>query len=199
LSFLDAEAFPAMSECFEKRQVAEFSDLTIEEIEMIRQLQEPFPLTDEPYRKIAADLGITEAQALERIKSLVQKGCLKRIGSFPKPSGVVSAAKTLVAWQIPEEKLERIGSEIAKIAEVLCADGRPAFAELPYSLYTMVRAGTSAEIEGLVRRIQEHIGKWPHRVLVTTRELNKKKMNYFPKELDAWWHESRHGVETAFN
>ena len=219
LSSLDAEIFPAMSECFEKRQTVGSSNLMerlgrecrtpaetvlkdwflAEEVEMIRQLQEPFPLTDEPYRKIAVDLGITEAQALERIKSLIQKGCLKRIGSFSKPSGVVSAAKTLVVWQIPEEKLERIGPEIAKMAEVLCADGRPAFSEFPYSLYTMVRAGTSEEIEALVRRIQEHIGKWPHRVLVTTRELKKKKMNYFPKELDAWWHENRHAVETAFH
>ena len=219
LSSLDAETFPAMNERFEKRQTVRFSDLTVrlgpecqvpaeavlkdwpsaEEIEMIRQLQEPFPFTDEPYRKIAADLGITEAQALERIKSLAKSGCLKRIGSFLKPAAVPPSARTLVVWQIPEEKLERIGSAIAEFGEVLYADRRPAFTEFPYSLYTMILAGTSAELEVLTRRMQDRIGKWPYRVLATIRELKKERMKYFPKELDAWWRASRHVAETAFN
>ncbi len=198
LSSWDAETFPAMNERFEKRQTVGSSDLTIEEIGMIRQLQEPFPFTDEPYRKIAADLGITEVQALERIKSLAKKGCLKRIGSFFKSVVVLPSTRALVVWQIPEEKLERIGPEIAEFGEVLYADRRPAFTEFPYTLYTMIRAGTSAELEVLARRIQDRIGKWPYRVMVTTRELKKEQMKYFPKELDAWWRESRHVAETEF-
>lgn len=199
LNSLDAETFPAMNERFEKRHVAESLDLTAEEIGMIRQLQEPFPSTDEPYQKIASDLGIREDQALELIKSLAKKGCLKRIGSFLKPAAVLSGPRTLVVWQIPEEKLERIGPEIAGFGDVLYADQRPSFAEFPYSLYTMVRAGNASDLELLTRRMQDRIGKWPCRVLVTTREFKKERMRYFPKELDAWWRASRHVVETAFN
>ncbi|MDD5225660.1 MAG: hypothetical protein PHV97_00565 [Candidatus Omnitrophica bacterium] len=203
LNFLDAETFPAAHEHFEKRHTVEFPDLkdrlSAEEIGMIRQLQEPFPLTDEPYRKIAADLGITEAQALERIKALLKKGCLKRIGSFSKPAAAIPEMKTLVVWQIPEETLERIGPEIAGFSEVLSADQRPAFAEFPCSFYTMIRAGTPSELEVITRRMQDRIGKWPCRVLVTTREFKKKRMKYFPKELDAWWRENHHVVETAFH
>jgi siroheme decarboxylase len=219
LSSLNAGTFPAMNERFEKRQKDRSSDLTAEEAGMIRQLQEPFPLTDEPYQKIALDLGITEAQALERMKSLVNKGCLKRIGSFSRspvrigqerqapaeavlkdwPSAVAPEARTLVVWQIPEEKLERIGPEIAEFREVLYADRRPTYPEFPYSLYTMIRAETAEELELVTRRMQDRIGKWPHRVLMTTRELKKAEMKYFPKELEAWWQGSRHVAETAFN
>jgi DNA-binding Lrp family transcriptional regulator len=219
LSSLDAGTYPAMDEHFERRRAVRSPDLiarigpehqalaeaslkdgpSAEEIEMIRQLQEPFPLTDEPYRKIAADLGISEDQALERIKTLAKKGYLKRIGSFLKPETFLSSAKALVVWQIPEEKLERIGSEIAGFREVLYADRRPVFTEFPYSLYTMVRANTSTELEVLARRVQDRIGKWPYRTLMTTRELIKKPMKYFPKELNGWWHENRHVIETAFH
>lgn len=198
LSSLDAGTFSAMAERFEKRRAAGSSDLTGEEIGMIRQLQEPFPLTDEPYRKIASDLGITEAQGLERIKSLAKKGCLKRIGSFLKPAPGFQNAGMLVVWQIPEEKLERIGPEISRFKEVLYADRRPAFEEFPYSLFMMVRAGSPSELEVLARRIQDRIGKWPYRVLVTTREFKKERMKYYPEGLDAWWRENRHFVETAF-
>ena len=200
LSALDAETFSAMNERFEKRSEALPKDwLSAEEIEMVRQLQEPFPLTDEPYQKIAAELGITEGQVLERMKALVKKGCLKKIGSFLKPAATVPEARTLVVWQIPEEKLERIGPEIAEFGEVLYADRRPAHPEFPYSLHTMIRSETAAELETVTRRMQDRIGKWPHRVLVTTRELKKKQMDYFPGGLDAWWRENRRVVETAFH
>jgi DNA-binding Lrp family transcriptional regulator len=202
LNCLDGETFPAMNERFEKRQAAGSPYLTerllAEEIGMIRQLQEPFPLTDEPYRKIAAELGIPEVQALERIKSLENKGCLKRIGSFLKPAAFLPGARTLVVWQIPEEKLERIGPEITEFKEVLYADRRPAFTEFPYSFYTVLQAGTPLELEALTQSMQDRIGKWPCRVLVTTRELKKERMKYFPKELDGWWLENRHVVETEF-
>jgi len=199
LSFLDVETFPVISESVDNQSIARGSGLSIEEIGMIRQLQEPFPLTDEPFQKIAGDLGITEVQALELIKSLAKKGCLKRIGSFLKPGAVLPSLKTLVVWQIPEEKLERIGREIAEFGKVLYADQRAAFAEFPYSLYTMIQAGTPEELEALTWRMQERIGKWPCHVLVTTREFKKEPLRYFPKELDAWWRESRHVAETAFN
>ena len=219
LSSLDVGTFPAMDEYPGRQRAVRSSDLiarigqkhqafaeaslkngpSAEEVEMIRQLQEPFPLTDAPYRKIAADLGISEDQALERIKALAKKGCLKRIGSFLKPETFLSIAKALVVWQIPEEKLERMGSEIAGFSEVLYADQRPAFTEFPYSFYTMVRTNTSAELEVLARRVQDCIGKWPYRALMTTHELTKKPMRYFPKELDGWWHENRHVAETAFH
>jgi len=212
LSSLGAEAFPEMSECFEKRKKTAgtslsaghagtrgvVADLTKEEIEMIRRLQEPFPFTDEPFQKIATDLGITEAQVLEQIKSLVANGCLKRIGSFSKHGTAVPAARALVVWQIPEEKLERIGPEIARFREVLYSDRRPSYPEFPYSLYTMIRAENVAELEVVIRRMQDRIGKWPHRALKMVRELKKERMKYFPKELDVWWNESHHAVETAF-
>jgi DNA-binding Lrp family transcriptional regulator len=197
LSSLNAEMFPDVKERFGKWKTAE-SDLTVEEIDMLRQLQEPFPLTDEPYRKIAGDLGITEAQALERIHSLAKKGCLKRIGIFLKPVAVFPSKRALVVWQIPEEKLERLGSEIVNSEEVLYADQRPAFAEFPYSLYTMIRADTPVELEVLTRRMQDRIGKWPCRALVTTREFKREPMKFFPKDLDVWWRENRHVAETAF-
>ncbi|MFH1800272.1 MAG: hypothetical protein ABH891_05455 [Candidatus Omnitrophota bacterium] len=219
LSSLDAETFPAMDEHFERRHAVGSPDFTVrigqghqaptgaalkdwpsaEEIEMIRRLQEPFPLTDAPYRQIATDLEISEDQALERIKALAKKGYLKRIGSFLKPEVFLSGTRTLVVWQIPEEKLERVGSEIAGFSEVLYADRRPVFKEFPYSLYTMVRASASTELEILAQRIQGRIGKWPYRALVTIRELKKKPMKYFPKELDVWWCENHHVVETAFH
>ncbi|HOW87798.1 MAG TPA: hypothetical protein P5561_02870 [Candidatus Omnitrophota bacterium] len=198
LSSLGTGAFWEMAESFQKRRSAKKNSITEEEARMIRRLQEPFPFTDEPFRKIAADLGIPETQAMEQLRALLGKGCLKRIGGFLKPSTAASAPRSLVVWRIPEEKLQRIGPEIERSEEVLYADCRPSFPELPFSLYTMIRAENAEALENTVRKLKEQIGQWPHQVLGTIREFKKEPMRYFPKELDAWWQENRQAAETAF-
>lgn len=197
LNTADTATFPGISERFEGRGTV--SDLSESDIVMIRKLQEVFPVTDEPFRKIASELRITEAQALEHIKSLAGKGCLKKIGSFAKLAAAPLAVKTLVVWQIPEEKTEWIGAKISELREVFSAETRPSYPEFPYSFYTLVRAATPAELEDVTRHVQERIGKWPHRVLATVRELKKEGIKYFPRELDLWWRQNRPLTETAFH
>ena len=53
--------------------------LSEQEKAIVRALQQELPLVPEPYRVIAADLGLSEAALLEGIRSLQEKGCLKRI------------------------------------------------------------------------------------------------------------------------
>jgi len=199
LNSLDADTFTASGEHFEKQRVPKPSLLTAEEIRMLRRLQESFPVTDEPYKKIAVDLGITEAEALEQLRSLEKKGCLRRIGGFLKTAAAPSCAKALIVWKIPEEKLSSMGPDMAAFAEVFYADQRPAFTEFPYSFYTMVRAGTPEELDALARRIQKRIGPWPFQILRTVREFKKEGMKYFPGGLDAWWQEKRYLTEIAFH
>jgi DNA-binding Lrp family transcriptional regulator len=199
LGVIAPEISPGMPEFFESCSQKRSVDLKAEEIQVIRQLQEPFPLTDEPFRKIARDLGITEMQALDRMKALVEKKCLRPIGSSSKPALIEPSPNAMVVWQIPEEKIERIAPEIPELDKVIYADQREAFPEFPFSLYTMVRDRSASELELAIRRMQDRFGKWPHQELVTVREFKKERMRYFPKELDAWWQENRQAAETAFH
>ena len=146
---------------------------------------------------MAADLGITENEMRARLRCLTDRGYLQRIGSVAvrrTPQGV----KKLVVWQIPEEKLERIGAEIGGFPEVLYADRRPSYPDFPFSFYTWIRASTDAELEVAARRMQDRMGRWPHQELKTVREFKKDAIRYFPKALEVWWQHSRSAVETAF-
>ena len=49
----------------------EYSDL---EKHVIRRLQEEFPLCEEPFRQIAASMGIDEAQVIDIARDLQNKG-----------------------------------------------------------------------------------------------------------------------------
>lgn len=198
LNVLDDRTFLPIGERFDNRGKKRLSELTPEEIEMVRGLRH-FPLTDEPFKKLAGELGLTEDQVLERLRSLAQKGCLRRIGSFLPSLSVAKRKKTLVVWKIPEENIERIGNEFAEFGSVLYVDQRTSFPAFPYSLYTVFQSDSPAEFEVAIRHIEDHVGKWPRKLLATAQEFKKDRLNYFSEELEAWWRRHRTTSEDILN
>ncbi|HPJ96180.1 MAG TPA: AsnC family transcriptional regulator [Syntrophales bacterium] len=68
---------------------------------LLNRLQIAFPVSAEPYRQLGEPLGRTEAEILNRIKSLKQQGLIRRIGAVFNPDrlGFVSS---LCAAKVPE-------------------------------------------------------------------------------------------------
>ncbi len=71
---------------------------------ILNQIQSGFPITSRPYRTIAEDLGLSEAEVLKRVSRLKSSGIIRRIGGNFKPEklGFVS---TLCAAKVPEDKI----------------------------------------------------------------------------------------------
>ncbi len=72
---------------------------------IINRIQSDFPIDTRPYRTIAAELGFTEAQVIERVKALKEAGIIRRIGGnfVPHKVGFVS---TLCAAKVPHDKVD---------------------------------------------------------------------------------------------
>ncbi|HBE94013.1 MAG TPA: Lrp/AsnC family transcriptional regulator, partial [Desulfovibrio sp.] len=44
-------------------------------------IQSGFPLTPRPYAEVGRELGLTEAEVLARVRSLRQRGVIRRVGA----------------------------------------------------------------------------------------------------------------------
>ena len=73
---------------------------------ILNRIQSNFPLTSRPFSQIGQGAGISEQEALERIKRLKQKGIIKRIGA-EFDSRKLGYASTLCAARIAEEEVQR--------------------------------------------------------------------------------------------
>lgn len=71
---------------------------------ILNHIQSHFPVVANPYAAIAGDLGLMEKEVIARLKSLKQKGIIRRIGGnfVPEKLGYVS---TLCAARVPEDRL----------------------------------------------------------------------------------------------
>lgn len=78
---------------------------------ILNRIQSHFPITPQPYLSIANDLGLTEAEVIERIRRLKENGIIRRIGAnfIPNKLGFVS---TLCAARVPEDKIDSFADAI---------------------------------------------------------------------------------------
>jgi len=146
---------------------------------IIAALQGSIPLTEEPYRDIARDLGMGEEELLARLKSFIADGRLRRLGAtlYHREAGV--SANAMGVWRVSEERREQVGRIMASFDEVTHCYERPEFPGWPYQLYTMIHARTPEECRAVADRLAQATGFTEYELLFSTREFKKTSMQYF--------------------
>lgn len=72
---------------------------------LLNEIQSGFPVSPRPYLDLGARLGISEDEAIERVKILKAKGIIRRIGGSVN-SRKLGFASTLCAARVPEDRIE---------------------------------------------------------------------------------------------
>lgn len=72
---------------------------------ILNLVQADFPVIEEPFRAIAEHAGVSEEEAIDRVRRLKEEGIIRRIGAVFDP-GKLGFVSTLCAARVPEEKLK---------------------------------------------------------------------------------------------
>ena len=147
--------------------------------EIIKALQEDFPLCEEPYKVLAQRVGISEEEFLKRVRELVEEKKIRKMGAVLRHREVGFKANALCAWQVPPDKLDEIAQVMSLHAAVShCYDRTPA-PNWNYNLYTMIHAKTRDECEQIIKELSDSTGITDYKILYTKREWKKTGMKYF--------------------
>lgn len=76
-------------------------------------IQYEFPLTEKPFEAIGKQAGISEEEALERVKKLKEKGFIRRIGLVLERKKL-GYASLLCGVHIDNDKIEEVAGTISK-------------------------------------------------------------------------------------
>lgn len=77
------------------------------DMKLINRLQEGLPLEEDPYRGIGEDLGLRRSDVLDRIKSLMQTGYIRRVGGT-FDSQKMGYSSVLIGAHVPEPVFEAV-------------------------------------------------------------------------------------------
>ncbi len=153
--------------------------LTDIEKRVIASIQGDIEITAQPYLKIAKSLDIEEEKLLEILEDLCEKGVIRRFGATLRHQKSGFSANAMVAWQVPEDKIEEVGSSLAGFVQVSHCYRRNPNDLWPFNLYTMVHATSEDECYQIAKRMSAQTGIDTYSLLFSRTELKKTSMAYF--------------------
>lgn len=151
--------------------------LTEEERRLLLNVQEGLPLVPQPYAALAEQLGTSEERVMALVRSLLERGAIKRLAAIPNHYAVGIRANGMAVWDVPDERVSEIGERLGRMPEVTHCYRRPRRPpDWNYNLFAMVHGYSRRDVRAAVRRIARELGieRLPHEVLFSTRLLKKR-------------------------
>lgn len=120
---------------------------------IINILQAGFPLSEEPYAEVAAQLGITETELLNRLSRLLNEKTLTRFGPM-YDAQKLGGAFSLVAIQVPEDDFDNVTEVVNSYPEVAHNYQR----DHDFNMWYVLATETSEQIDEVNRDIEQRTG-----------------------------------------
>lgn len=127
--------------------------------QIIQATQAGLPLTPEPYRTIAEQLGLTADDVMTRLSALHNSGIIRRIGAVPNHYKLGYRFNGMTVWNVPDEAVDELGQKVGQLEFVSHCYHRPRhWPEWPYNLFAMVHGKSQEEVDKQIRRIYDLLG-----------------------------------------
>jgi len=120
---------------------------------ILNDIQVDFPLTEQPFREMAENLGSNEDEVINRIKRLIKEGAIRRIGPILNVKNT-GGESTLAAVKAPEERIDEVANIISSYGEVSHNYLRPA----EYNIWFTVSAPTKERLGQILEEIETRTG-----------------------------------------
>ena len=146
---------------------------------IIRLIQGDLPVHPRPFKVMAEEVGISEAEFIFRVRRLKEAGIIRRFGATLRHQEAGFSANAMVAWRVPEEEIEAAGKALSSIKSVSHCYHRAPQRDWPYTLYTMVHGGTREECRAIAEALSIETGIDDYVLLFSEREFKKTSMEYY--------------------
>ena len=143
---------------------------------LVAATQNGLPLTPTPYADVAATIGTTEAEVIDRLARLLEAGVVRRIGAVPNHYRLGLSHNGMTVWDVDDAEVDRLGALVGALDFVTHCYRRPrALPDWPYNLFAMVHGRSRDEVETKRAEILELLGGHTRAsdILYSTRILKK--------------------------
>ena len=154
---------------------------------LIKAVEHGLPVVSRPYADIAARLGVSEEDVINRLRQLIDRGIIKRYGVVVRHRELGYTANGMVVWNVPDERVDELGACIGRYDCVTLSYHRPRrLPDWPYNLFTMVHGSSREEVADNVAAIVEKCGLQDidHTILFSTRRFKQRGASYNSQETD---------------
>ena len=148
---------------------------------LIEVISEGLPLVKRPYAEIAARLNCNEAEVIDGIREITERGDLKRFGVVVRHRKLGYRANGMVVWDIPDARVAELGHCIGQYSFVTLCYQRPRrLPEWRYNLFSMIHGQDREAVIDQVAYIVKHCGLQgiEHEILFSKRCFKQRGASY---------------------
>jgi DNA-binding Lrp family transcriptional regulator len=146
---------------------------------VIQLIQGDLPLDLRPFAVLAEKAGISEKEFVERVASLKKRGIIRRFGATLRHQEAGFSSNAMVAWIVPEERIEEVGKAMSKFRTVTHCYQRKTCKGWPYNLYAMIHGDNREECRELAKKMSRKARIQDYILLFSEKEFKKTSMKYF--------------------
>ncbi|QLD86802.1 Lrp/AsnC family transcriptional regulator [Natronomonas halophila] len=156
------------------------ADLSALDKALLLEIQDGFPLSETPYRDVAAAVDAPVEDVLAAIERLQADGCIKRIGCVVNHVVTGFDANCMVVWDVPDEHLDEWGEVVGKLPYVTLCYHRPRRPEQgwPYNLFTMIHGRDAEAVAAKIDELADEYLPVGHERLYSTATLKQTGARY---------------------
>ena len=147
--------------------------------QVIRLIQGDLPVTRRPFAILAEKVGIREEEFLKRVNKLKDRGILRRFGATLRHQKAGYGANAMVAWLVPDERIDEVGKKLAQYREVTHCYQRNPQGDWKYNLFSMVHGSDPDQCHKIAARMSDAVGIREYALLFSEKEFKKTSMEYF--------------------
>lgn len=139
---------------------------------LLRAMQDGLAVESRPYAALARSAGLSEAEAIARLKRMLEKGIVKRIGLVARHRALGFAANAMAVWDVPDARADAAARSLCAHSFVTLCYLRPR--RLPqwrYNLFCMVHGRERETVLGQIGLLNAEagLGDFPGAVLFSRR------------------------------
>ncbi len=158
------------------------------DIAVIKALQGPMKVTDNPYAEAASEVGMSTPDFLSHLEGLQERKILRRVAAILYHRRAGFSATGMGVWKVPEEEIMETGARMAAVRGVSHCYQRPTYEDWPYSVFTMAHGRSKEECDAILDSIaDEHSLHGEDRAtLYSSTEFKKIRLHYFTDDYANW-------------
>jgi DNA-binding Lrp family transcriptional regulator len=119
---------------------------------LIDEYQSGFPVEERPFRAVGDALGVSEDEALDRVRALRERGVFRRFGAVLNPP--VIGSSTLAAVQAPEDRFDEVAAVVNDYRQVNHNYRR----DHAWNMWFVVTAGSRERRDAILAEIEDRTG-----------------------------------------
>ncbi len=141
--------------------------------------QDGIPLVEEPFEELAKQVGISRDEVIRRLKRLRSIGVIKRLGISVNQRKVGIVANAVVAWKVPKEQLESVGTLLSSYTEVTHSYGRVTIpGKWEHNLFTVIHGYSRESVESIAKQLSEACGITDYLVMFSNGQFKRTSVKH---------------------